>query len=61
MNEEEIAGTFLLEDGSKYIFMLDETIYKQDINGKLIKVEPTPKNIKKIKNDIGEIDTDIIR
>lgn len=60
MSEDEIAGTFLLEDGSKYIFMLDETIYKQDVNGKLTQIESNSKNIKKIQEDLG-IKTDVVK
>lgn len=61
MNEDEIIGTFKLEDGSRYIFMSDETIYKEDANGKIIQIEPTSKNIKKIKDEIGQGETDIIK
>lgn len=59
MSEDEIAGTFLLKDGSKYIFMLDETIYKQDVDGKITRIESNPKNIKKIQEDLG-IKTDVV-
>lgn len=61
MNEDEIIGTFKLEDGSKYIFMSDNTIYKEAGNGKIIEIELTPKNIKKIKEEIGQGETDIIK
>ena len=61
MNEDEIIGTFKLEDGSKYIFMSDETIYKEDVNGKIIQIELTIKNLKKVKEDIGEVVTDIVK
>ena len=61
IKEENIVGTFRLKDGNKYIFLIDKTVYKQDLEGKLIKVELTNENIEKIYKEIGTGKTDIIR
>lgn len=61
MNEDEIVGTFRLSDGNRYIFMADESVYKENPNGKLIKIELTKKNKKKIQKDIGTGKTDVVR
>ncbi len=61
IKEEDIVGIYKMKDGNNYIFLIDKTVYKQDSDGKLTKVELTPKNIEKIQEDIGTGKTDIIR
>lgn len=61
IKEENIVGTFRLKDGNKYIFLADETVYKEDSDGKLTKIELNKKNIKKIQDDIGTGKTDVVR
>jgi len=61
IKEENIVGTFRLKDGNKYIFLADETVYKEESDGKLTKIELNKKNIKKIKDDIGTGKTDVVR
>ena len=60
LNEKDIIGTYKLNDGSKYIFLKDDVIYKEEINGQLQKIKLTPYNIKKIQNDMGQIKSDVI-
>jgi len=55
-----VIGRYKLDDGNEYLFCADGTIYKKDIQGTLIKIEKNEKNIQKIKEDIGEGETDII-
>jgi len=59
IKRENIVGTYKLKDGNKYIFLMDKTVYLENINGELTKIELTQENIKKIKDDIGTGKTDI--
>lgn len=61
LNKENIVGTFRLKDGNKYVFLADETVYKEEPDGKLTKIELNKKNIKKIQDDIGAGKTDVVR
>lgn len=61
IKKEDIVGTFTLKDGNKYIFLVDETVYKEEADGKLTKIELNKKNIKKIQEDIGTGKTDVVR
>lgn len=61
INEEDIIGTYILEDGCRYLFMSDKSIYKEDVNGKITKVELNEKNIDEIQKKIGTGPTDVIR
>jgi len=59
--EEDIIGTYILADGCRYIFLADKTIYKENQNGEIVKIELNEKSIKKLKEEIGEGLTDVIR
>lgn len=61
LNKENVVGTFRLKDGNKYIFLADETVYKEDLDGKLTKIRLNKENIKKIQDDIGTGKTDVVR
>ena len=61
INDEDIVGIYILDDGCKYIFLADKTIYKENENGERVKIELNEKNIKKIQREIGESPTDVIR
>lgn len=61
IKKEDIVGTFKLKDGNKYIFLADETVYKEEADGKLTKIELNKKNLKKIQDDIGTGKTDVVR
>lgn len=60
-NEEDIIGTYILEDGCRYIFMADKSVYKENEKGEKTKIELNEKNIKKIQDTIGTGLTDVIR
>ena len=60
IKNEDIVATYLLDDGSKYIFLENKTIYKQNKDGSLIILEINENNIKKMKEEIGEVPTDFI-
>lgn len=61
INEADIVGTFRLRDGKKYIFLADETVYKEDSDGRLTEVKMNKRNIRKMQNEIGTGETDVIR
>ena len=61
INEEDIVATYVLDDGCQYIFLADQTVYKKHKDGKITKIELNKNNIDKIKKDIGEGETDIVR
>lgn len=61
IKKEDIVGVYRLKDGNKYIFLIDKTVYKQDSEGKLTKVELTHENIEKMQEEIGTGETDVIR
>lgn len=61
IKDEDIVGTFTLNDGSKYIFLSDKTVYSQSKDGKITKIELNKSNIKKINDEIGEGSTDVIK
>ena len=59
INEDDIVATYILEDGCRYIFMQDKTVYKKMQDGSLIKIELNKNNIKTIKDEIGDFQTDV--
>ena len=61
IKKEDVVGVYRLKDGNKYIFLIDKTVYRQDSEGKLTKVELTPKNIENMQAEIGKGETDVIR
>ena len=61
IKDEDIIGTYILEDGSRFLFMADKTIYREKPNGEFKKIELNEKNIKKIQEVIGTGPTDVIR
>jgi len=61
IKEEDIVGIYKLKDGNKYIFLTDETVYREEADGKLNKIELTKNNVEKIKRDIGTGKTDVAR
>lgn len=61
IKKEDIAGTFKLKDGNKYIFLIDETIYKEDSKGNLTKIELNKRNLRRIGKDMGRVETDVER
>lgn len=59
--EEKVMGRYILKDGSKYIFLEDRTVYKEEMSGKLTQIKLNKKSIEKIQENIGEGNTDIER
>ena len=60
--ENNIRGRFRAKSGKTYIFLKDGSLLEEDLNGNIIKIDLSIKgNIKRIKEDIGEAQTDIVR
>ena len=58
--EDGIIGKYTLEDGSQYLFYADGSAGKKSPDGVVTHIDGNEKNIKKIWEDIGEGETDII-
>ena len=61
IKEENVIASYILDDGCKYVFLSDQTVYKQNKDGSLTKVVLNKNNIKRINKEIGEGQTDIIK
>ena len=59
INEEDIIGTYILNDGCRYIFLKNRKVYKEDLAGNLKEIDLG--NLKEIEEDIGNLGSDIIR
>ena len=59
INKEDIIGTYILNDGCKYIFLKNRKVYKEDLKGNLTEVDIS--NQKQLEEDIGDLGTDFIR
>lgn len=57
-----IKGRFRAKSGKTYIFLKDGSLLEEDLDGNITKIDLSIKeNIKRIKEDIGEGHTDIVR
>ena len=57
-----IRGRFRAKSGRTYIFLKDGSLLEEDSNGNITKIDLSIKeNIKRIKEDIGEAHTDVVR
>lgn len=57
-----IRGRFRAKSGKTYIFLKDGSLLEEDLNGNITKIDLSIKeNIRRIKEDIGEGHTDVVR
>lgn len=57
-----IRGRFRAKSGKTYIFLKDGSLLEEDLDGNITKIDLNIKeNIKRIKEDIGNGHTDIVR
>lgn len=62
IDTNNIKGRFRAKSGKTYIFIKDGSLLEEDLNGNIKKIDLSIKeNIKRIKEDIGEGHTDVVR
>lgn len=62
IDTNNIKGKFRAKSGKTYIFLKDGSLIEEDLNGNITKIDLSIKeNIKRIKEDIGEGHTDVVR
>ena len=62
IDTNNVKGRFKAKSGKTYIFLKDGSLLEKDLNGNITKIDLSIKeNIKRIKEDIGEGQTDIVR
>ena len=61
INEKDIVASYVLDDGNKYIFLANKTVYMKKTDGSLIKIELSKNNMQRINKEIGEGETDIVK
>lgn len=62
IDTNNIKGRFRAKSGKTYIFLKDGSLLEEDLNGNITKIDLSIKeNIGRIKEDIGEGQTDIVR
>lgn len=62
IDTNNIKGRFRAKSGKTYIFLKDGSLLEEDLDGNIKKVDLSiQENIKRIKEDIGEGHTDVVR
>lgn len=62
IDTNNIRGRFRAKSGKTYIFLKDGNLLEENLDGNITKIDLSIKeNIKRIKKDIGEGHTDIVR
>ena len=62
IDTNNIKGRFKAKSGKTYIFLKDGSLLEEDLKGNITKIDLSIKeNIKRIKEDIGEGHTDVVR
>ena len=62
IDTNNIRGRFRAKSGKTYIFLKDGSLLEEDLDGNITKVDLSIKeNIKRIREDIGEGHTDVVR